>query len=450
MRALLFSCYILLLVASRSNCTDTIVYISSLNEDSIPDDNITEVTSVFEVQFPCDVSQVNALPPATNVHELRPTDVKVIGAIGDSMTAALFAKVSDVLGLIPSFFNKHKYEYRGVSWSVGGDSGVTTLPNLIKHYNSELTGYSVKTGKEGSKNAAYNFAVSGAVASDLLGQAQLLVDRIKSDNLDNEWKVITIFIGGNDLCAICDDRETFSKENFYSHLVSAIDKLSELNKVFINLVQTVEVSKVATLPTLGCTLIQGLIDLFGTCKCVNQGLSKEQNEYKEKIIEVENHFKSQLPERDDFVVVVQPFFGKTTIPTVNPTSYFAPDCFHLSQKGMLQASVSLWNNMLEPVGSKTDELLVDQLVKCPTVLNPYFYTHENSDSSVNSLGGVPGGNDAPENPLTTGQTIGVVVGTLLVVAVAVGMTVGGVVGFYFKNRKPTFSQYTSLSKAARV
>ena len=251
MRVLLFFCYILhLAVASTSDCRDTNDYISSINHHPSPCEGVTCVASVFKVEFPCEVSQVNALPPATNVHELRPTDVKVIGAIGDSMTAGLFAKVKHVLGLLPSFIDKKLFEYRGVSWSVGGDSGVTTLPNLIKHYNSELTGYSVKTGKEGTTDAAYNFAVSGAVTSDLLEQAQLLVDRIKSDNLENEWKVITVSIGGNDLCAICEENDTFSKENFYTNLVSAIDKLSELKRVFVNLVQTVELSKVAKKETI--------------------------------------------------------------------------------------------------------------------------------------------------------------------------------------------------------
>ena len=369
MRVLLFSCYILLLVASRSHCTDTIVYFSSLNEDPNPYDNVTEVTSVFEVEFPCDVSLINALPSATNVHELRPTDVRVIGAIGDSMTAALFAKVSGVLGLLPSFIDKHLLEYRGVSWSIGGDSGVTTLPNLIKRYNPSLSGYSVKTGKEGTSNAAYNFAVSGAVASDLLGQAQLLVNRIKSDNLENEWKVITVFIGGNDLCAICEDED----------------------------------------------------------------LSVQQREYIKEITAVENYYNKLLPVRDDFVVVVQPFFGKTTIPSVNPTSYFAPDCFHLSQKGHLQASVALWNNMLEPVGSKTGEFLVNQQIKCPTVSNPYLYTRKNSENSINSLGGVPG-QDGPDNSITAGQIIGTV-GTLLLVAVTVGVIVRGVAGHSFKKKE---------------
>ena len=53
-----------------------------------------------------------AQPPSpsvpTSVHQLRPADIKVIGAIGDSLTAANGAKATNLLGLLT--------EYRGVSW----------------------------------------------------------------------------------------------------------------------------------------------------------------------------------------------------------------------------------------------------------------------------------------------------------------------------------------------
>ena len=41
------------------------------------------------------------------------------------------------------------------------------------------------------------------------GQAEKLVERMKKEsNIDfeNDWKVITIFVGGNDLCEYCDDK----------------------------------------------------------------------------------------------------------------------------------------------------------------------------------------------------------------------------------------------------
>ena len=47
------------------------------------------------------------------------------------------------------------------------------------------------------------------VYSAMPGQAVKLVDRMKSDsNIDmkKDWKVITLFVGGNDLCDYCDDK----------------------------------------------------------------------------------------------------------------------------------------------------------------------------------------------------------------------------------------------------
>lgn len=37
------------------------------------------------------------------------------------------------------------FEFRGLSYGIGGDSGAFTVPNYIKHYQPSLTGFS--TGK---------------------------------------------------------------------------------------------------------------------------------------------------------------------------------------------------------------------------------------------------------------------------------------------------------------
>jgi phospholipase B1, membrane-associated len=47
------------------------------------------------------------------------------------------------------------------------------------------------------------------ISSDMPAQANMLVDRmIKSlgnSRFASEWKLVTFFIGGNDLCAYCKD-----------------------------------------------------------------------------------------------------------------------------------------------------------------------------------------------------------------------------------------------------
>jgi phospholipase B1 len=42
----------------------------------------------------------------------------------------------------------------------------------------------------------------------MYAQAVELVRRIKADknlNFENDWKVVTFFVGGNDLCKFCKD-----------------------------------------------------------------------------------------------------------------------------------------------------------------------------------------------------------------------------------------------------
>jgi len=48
----------------------------------------------------------------TSVHKLRPGDIDIIGALGDSLTAGNGALATKAVEIFK--------EYRGVSWSIGG------------------------------------------------------------------------------------------------------------------------------------------------------------------------------------------------------------------------------------------------------------------------------------------------------------------------------------------
>lgn len=67
------------------------------------------------------------------MHTNPPAQVDVVMALGDSITAG-FGMEGKRGGL---------HEYRGKSWSIGGDDNATTLPNFLRHYNPNITGYSV-------------------------------------------------------------------------------------------------------------------------------------------------------------------------------------------------------------------------------------------------------------------------------------------------------------------
>ncbi|KAI8883022.1 hypothetical protein K501DRAFT_185504 [Backusella circina FSU 941] len=156
---------------------------------------------------------------ATSVEHLRPDDIEVVAAMGDSFTA-------------------------------GGDSDAISVPNFLKHYSPNLYGAS-----KGQRNARLctetffcfnsyhepkidflNAAQSGATSLELPEQVNYLIARLGPGTpLAKKWKMINVFIGYNDATAFCfPDRNA----SFYeAHVFTAIKKLSNsIDYAYINLV----------------------------------------------------------------------------------------------------------------------------------------------------------------------------------------------------------------------
>lgn len=135
----------------------------------------------------------------TSVHRLTPGDIDIVGALGDSLTAANGAFAVDGL--------QTTLEGRGVSWSIGGKENwrkFITLPNLLKEFNPKLYGFSTAADSLGFQKASrFNVAEPGAVSGHAVRQAKNLVKRMRSDprvDIESQWKLVTIMIGSNDFC----------------------------------------------------------------------------------------------------------------------------------------------------------------------------------------------------------------------------------------------------------
>ncbi|XP_074720943.1 phospholipase B1, membrane-associated [Strix uralensis] len=345
----------------------------------------------YGTNIPCfDRGPSDTVP--VSVHNLKPADIRVIGALGDSLTAGNGAasKPHDVLDVLT--------QYRGVSWSVGGNeniSTVTTLANILREFNPSLIGYSLGTGKETTDNAALNQAVAGDLAEDVPAQVRRLVDRMKNDtriNLQTDWKLITLFIGGNDLCKFCNNPVQYSPENYTYNLQIALDILHrEVPRAFVNLVTVLSIASLRELHASENNTCPKLLMRI-LCPCV---IKPEDNssEFK-KLVYFNRRYQErtrQLVESgrydttDDFTVVMQPFLMNVNMPKTQEglpdSSYFAPDCFHFSQKAHSQAARALWNNMLEPLGEKTDDQQIEDeiVLKCPSEAEPFLRTYKNSN-----------------------------------------------------------------------
>ena len=276
--------------------------------------------------------------PATSVHQLRPSDIKVVAALGDSLTAAFGAKAQNVLGLLT--------ESRGVSWTIGGDEDASaTLPNILKLYNQNLEGYS--TGKNfflfGRSGVGLNAAVSGNDATYIPGQVETLIKRLKASkdfDWQNDWKLISLFIGGNDLCRYFrKDKNKYSPENYIKNIEKGLDiLLQELPKTFVNLIMILDISELKYIDIdKPCTTILNI-------ECPKIAFP-ESEEAEQEIIDVTRQYQNLTDQlinsgkydtKDDFTVVVQPFLKHFDMPRTSTGdidyTFVAPDCFHFSAK----------------------------------------------------------------------------------------------------------------------
>ncbi|KAF4533410.1 hypothetical protein B566_EDAN013292 [Ephemera danica] len=348
-------------------------------------------------RLPCDYAQRSASSP-TSVHRLRPGDIDVVAALGDSLIAGNGAMEEYAAG---TFF-----EHRGVSWCAGGQATwrqFMTLPNILKEFNPRLRGYSTGQGEYHAPNSRLNVAFPVAADENLLQQARILVARMRKDpsiDIANHWKLVTILIGANDLCSSqCFNSTANTGEQHALQLRRALDYLQRhLPRTLVSLVSVPDVlisRRVET--TFMCRLLHRLF-----CRCYHRGQTPADiwrlvREY--QAAEEQLALSGLYDTRPDFTVVFQPFMQVLNAPWSEASSgqfKLAPidqtfvtfDCFHFSQKGHAMMANLYWNNLLEPVGNKTRDSkdgrerslqkLLHRFV-CPTQRTPYIFTNENSE-----------------------------------------------------------------------
>ncbi|XP_037304876.2 phospholipase B1, membrane-associated-like [Pungitius pungitius] len=362
------------------------------NSPSYPQIDVSPLVHPFTgTEMPCEDLRPSPSTPAS-VHELRPGDIKVVAAVGDSLTAGngIATIANDILDVMT--------QYRGLSWSIGGDENlttVTTLPNILKHFNKNLTGYSVGKGQQQTPQAFLNQAVAGAKSSGIPSQVRALVARMKNDsriNFESDWKLITFLIGGNDVCDHCSNSQLYSKENFIRHVRDSLDYLhKEVPRALVNLVEPLHITSLREMhidTSLKCPT--WLVKIL--CPCVI--LPKPDSKALQMVEDINESYQrslhslvesSRYDTHSNFTVVIQPFLRDIVVPRLPDgradRSFFSADCFHLSQKAQTLMARSLWKNMLEPLGNKTtiEDFSADTVLKCPTKASPYIRTYKNSN-----------------------------------------------------------------------
>ncbi|KAM7443748.1 hypothetical protein ABFA07_007625 [Porites harrisoni] len=326
----------------------------------------------------------------SSVHQLQVSDIKVIAAMGDAFTVGLGAQALSLNG----FFT----DFKGISWSIGGEGYLnqsTTLPNIIRQFNPLLKGASVTSPSMDNipYNDDLNVAFVGASARDLENQAKDFVSRLKNmKNIDyeNDWKLLTMWIGTEDLCQVCADMDKLGPRSFIKYVMRTLNYLKEeVPHLFINLVPPMDVSLLYELhggSTKSCEIMG-----WNSCQCLKKGgeeiakISQAVKNYKRLLMELVS--SGLYDTQNDFAVVIQPALqlppktkdGKLV------EEFFGLDCQHFSAQGHAAAALALWRNMLEPFGSKTKGWGDQEKLECPTKENPYLFTKTNSNTVMSGL-----------------------------------------------------------------
>lgn len=310
------------------------------------------------------------VPPDTdNVRNLRPGNIRIVMAMGDSITAAMSAKDTTILSM---------KEYRGIAYSIGGDAGISTFPNLLKPFLPAgfPIGASTGVGDRTKTTTGFNAAVSGAINSDMLGQAQWLVTQLKAAknvNMTEDWKVLSVWIGSNNLCDVCSNQPNNNGANFQTQLTNALEYLySNVPRLFVNLVANLNIAPLYNINNGACSFLHSVAcGCVGTSNSASRALvSSTAEDYMSRAYTVAQTFNSR--NKIDFAVVVQPFLTKTAITDRSQLS--AADCFHPSASAHATAAVALWNNVISPAAKKQTAWNANDVPICPTY-DTLFYTN---------------------------------------------------------------------------
>ncbi|EDV31910.1 uncharacterized protein Dana_GF15578 [Drosophila ananassae] len=336
--------------------------------------------------FPCPLNNTRSSSPPTSIEQLRPGDIDIIAAFGDSLSAGNGILSNTALDAIN--------EFRALTFSGGGMSTwrrFLTLPNILKIFNPDLYGFSVSNSLVvNHRLSRFNIAEPMIMSRDLPFQARVLIDLMRRDpkvDMKRHWKLLTIYVGNNDICSdMChwDRPEDFLKQH-ENDLRQAFRLLRDhVPRLLINLVVVPNIPKVLRSMTHLLPLQCYLVHRVG-CNClIDDTLNSTQLRQRKETVLRWQRMEMDLarqPEfhRDDFAVVAHPLITNIKAPTLPDGAFdwrfFSHDCFHFSQRGHAIIANLLWNSMLSPVEQRPHPVKLPDpfdYVRCPSQEQPYF------------------------------------------------------------------------------
>jgi phospholipase B1 len=312
--------------------------------------------------------------PPTDITDLRPDDIKVVMALGDSVTAAFGAK------LINIFDTKILQEYRGLSFSMGGDPNAPTIANHIRYYQPELVGSSrgthfIELCVDGvfcapdelayrPQQDVFNAALSGAVSGTLGLETKYLLRQVNKHyavNVTTDWKMLTMFIGTNEVCRYgCEDRDAGmpgTPDDFEQRIMTTLTTIhNKLPRTLVNILLLPDMSQVEQFANSHPRCMHVRRILSSICPCAMESeagrwaMRRTVAEYNQRIIRIAKrvNLHARQTAKDsarplEFSIIISPLLRDTDLRNDTPAHFAAKlDCFHPSATAHRSLAVSIW------------------------------------------------------------------------------------------------------------
>lgn len=356
--------FLLFLVLFRGNGEELEVYTKMTEETTLPEALLTssDAEPIEAQTLGVAKSDVKAAldeylksidpqePYPDDVNKVKPHHIRVIGAMGDSLTIG--SRAGNVI-------TDEKQRYPGNAYFTGMDAevdGHLTIYNIFRVI-AEETGHKLYGGSIGidyGNNSGLDVAVGGMKSDDILRQAKELVKRmkeIKEIDINQDWKLVSLWIGTNDVGNLgYGSTDPIPPEKYKAYIEEGLSYLKE------NLPRTI-ISVIAMFPP---QLLQEAASIVHTGERpgdIEQQKKRDalSDAYRNASYAIQNEGKFN---DQNFTVVVQPFATEYTDAYRDDVghynlAFYAVDQFHLSKLGHAIVAKHYWQNLFEPVGEKT-------------------------------------------------------------------------------------------------
>ncbi|KNC51224.1 uncharacterized protein AMSG_06582 [Thecamonas trahens ATCC 50062] len=316
--------------------------------------------------------------PPDHVGLVKPVDIAAMGAIGDSFTVASNA-------LSTTWLNMNWFP--GLSWSMGADEGTMSAYNMMRATGRpDVVGGSVGVGDVGA-NMHCNQAIAGSTVQDMPNQTYALIEAFKTQlnetGYATEWKTVTVFIGGNNLCQYCKKPGPNSPQVYEAGLRAAFDVLATIPRVIVSIVPIFDGTQLREFMGPFCHLV---LDKLCPCFISSDDGVLEQSRHniatfngimEDIVAEYNNQTGS------DWAAVFQSYLAGLRVPHGEAGKEWLSraDCFHPSgHRGQPMIGMGMWNSMISPVGAKPT-LTPETTLKCPTD-DDYLFTPKTLPSKI--------------------------------------------------------------------